>query len=164
MGCAGFRSRGTRALEHRLSSRGARAQLLCSAWGLPGSGSEPMSPVLAGGFFAGTPGKPLTFLDITKQSPQCIQKLSAATHSFYTFTDHIPEAVQGLLRLISFAAGCVPLDPLLTLPAPHPPPSGNCLFAPAACASASVPLCLSLDPTCKWNDAIFICPRNSCPE
>ena len=81
-----------------------------------------MSPVLAGGFFAGTPGKPLTFLDITKQSPQCIQKLSAATHSFYTFTDHIPEAVQGLLRLISFAAGCVPLDPLLTLPAPHPPP------------------------------------------
>ena len=30
---------------------GAWAQLLHSTWGLPGSGIEPMSPALAGGFF-----------------------------------------------------------------------------------------------------------------
>ena len=30
---------------------GARAQLLHSTWGLPGSGIEPMSPALAGGLF-----------------------------------------------------------------------------------------------------------------
>ena len=34
------------ALEHRLSSRGARAWLLPGTWDLPGSGLEPVSPAL----------------------------------------------------------------------------------------------------------------------
>ena len=38
---------------------GAGAELVCSMAGLPRSGSEPMSPALAGGFFTNEPpGKP----------------------------------------------------------------------------------------------------------
>ena len=48
---AGFSSCGSRALECRLSSCGARAYLLRGMWDLPGPGLEPVSPVLAGGFF-----------------------------------------------------------------------------------------------------------------
>ena len=44
-----------------LSSCGALAQLLRSMWELPGPGIEPVSPVLAGGFFiTEPPGKPIT--------------------------------------------------------------------------------------------------------
>ena len=50
---------GTEALECRLSSCGARAQLLRGMWDLPGPGLEPMSPALAGGFLpTAPPGKP----------------------------------------------------------------------------------------------------------
>ena len=49
--CTGFSSCGMLALERRLSSCGAQAQLLRSMWDLPGPGLEPMSPALAGGFF-----------------------------------------------------------------------------------------------------------------
>ena len=57
--CAGFSSCGSRALEHSLSSCGARAQLLHGMWDLPGPGLEPVSPALAGGFLTtGPPGKP----------------------------------------------------------------------------------------------------------
>ena len=56
---AGFRSCGSRALEHRLSSCGARALLLRGMWELPGPGLEPLSPALAGGFLTTVPpGKP----------------------------------------------------------------------------------------------------------
>ena len=56
----GFNSCGSWALEHRLSSCGARAQLLHSMWDLPGPGLEPVSPALAGGFLTtAPPGKPL---------------------------------------------------------------------------------------------------------
>ena len=49
-------------LEHGLRGCGARAQLLCGMWDLPGSGIEPMSPALAGGFFTTEPsGKPLFY-------------------------------------------------------------------------------------------------------
>ena len=44
----GFSSCGSRALEHRLSSYGAQAQLLRSMWDLPRPGLEPVSPALAG--------------------------------------------------------------------------------------------------------------------
>ena len=55
----GFSSCGLRALEHRLSSCGARAQLLRGMWDLPGPGLEPVSPALAGGFLTpAPPGKP----------------------------------------------------------------------------------------------------------
>ena len=55
----GFSSCGLKALERRLSSCGARAQLLRGMWDLPRPGLEPMSPALAGGFSTTVPpGKP----------------------------------------------------------------------------------------------------------
>ena len=51
----GLISCGFQALEHRLSSCGARAQLLCGMWDLPGPGIEPVSPALAGGFLSTAP-------------------------------------------------------------------------------------------------------------
>ena len=57
-------SNGLRALEHRLSSCGARAELLRGMWDLPGPGLKPMPAALAGRFLAtAPPGKPpdLTF-------------------------------------------------------------------------------------------------------
>ena len=57
--CVGFGSCGSRALERRLSSCGARALLLRGMWDLPRPGLEPMSPALAGGFLTTVPpGKP----------------------------------------------------------------------------------------------------------
>ena len=51
---------GLQALEHRLSSCGARAHLLRGTWDLPRLGLEPVSPALAGGFLTtAPPGKPL---------------------------------------------------------------------------------------------------------
>ena len=47
-GHAGFSSCGSPALERRLSSCGARAQLLRGMWDPPGPGLEPASPALAG--------------------------------------------------------------------------------------------------------------------
>ena len=61
----GLSSCGSRALEHRLSSCGTRAQMLRGMWDLPGPGLEPASPALAGGFLTtAPPGKTLTLLDI----------------------------------------------------------------------------------------------------
>ena len=56
----GFSSCDSQALEYRLSSCGARAQLLRGMWDPPGPGLEPVSPALAGGFLTtAPPGKPL---------------------------------------------------------------------------------------------------------
>ena len=58
----GLSSCGAWALERRLSSCGARAQLLCGMWDLPGLGIEPVSPALAGGFLTTVPpGKSPTY-------------------------------------------------------------------------------------------------------
>ena len=55
----GLSSWGSQAIAQTLNSCGAWASLLHSMWGLPGSGIEPMSPALAGGFLATEPpGKP----------------------------------------------------------------------------------------------------------
>ena len=55
----GFSSCASRALEHRLSSCSARAQLLRGMWDLPGPGNEPVSPALAGRLPTTVPpGKP----------------------------------------------------------------------------------------------------------
>ena len=51
----GLSSCGSQALEHRLSSCGARAQLLRGMWDLPGPGLKPVSPALAGGFLTTAP-------------------------------------------------------------------------------------------------------------
>ena len=55
----GLSSCGSQALECRLSSCGALAELLCGMWGLLGPGIEPVSPALAGRFpTTAPPGKP----------------------------------------------------------------------------------------------------------
>ena len=56
----GLSSCSSQALEHRLSSCGARPSCSVACWDLPGPGIEPVSPVLAGGFFTTEPsGKPV---------------------------------------------------------------------------------------------------------
>ena len=55
LGCVGFSSWGSWALEHRLSSCGARTYLLHGVWNLYRPGIEPMSPALAGGFLSTVP-------------------------------------------------------------------------------------------------------------
>ena len=51
----GLSSCGSRDLEFRLSSCGARAQLLRCMWDLPEPGLKPMSPALVGGFLTTAP-------------------------------------------------------------------------------------------------------------
>ena len=64
----GLSSCGSRALERRLGSCGARAQLLCGMWDLPGPGLEPMFPALAGRFLTTTPrGKPPMLTNLITQ-------------------------------------------------------------------------------------------------
>ena len=59
--CASFSSCGSWALEHRLSSCSARAELLRGMWDPPGPGIKPVSPALAGGLLTtAPPGKPST--------------------------------------------------------------------------------------------------------
>ena len=59
LGRVGFSSRGSEALEPRLSSCGALFSWLLSLWDLPGSGMELVSPALAGRLFTTEPaGKP----------------------------------------------------------------------------------------------------------
>ena len=59
VGLIGFSSCGSQAPERRLNTCGAQAPLLGGIWYLPGSGIEPMSPALGGGFFTSEqPGKP----------------------------------------------------------------------------------------------------------
>ena len=53
--CMGFSSCGSQALEHRLSSCGARAWLLHGMWDLPRPGLEPCPPALAGRFLTTLP-------------------------------------------------------------------------------------------------------------
>ena len=54
-----FRSCGSWALEHRVSSCGVQAEMRRGMWDLPDPGEEPMSPALAGEFFTTEPpGKP----------------------------------------------------------------------------------------------------------
>ena len=67
-----FSSCSSWALEHRLNSCGAQAQVLLSMYGLPGPGIKPVSPVLAGRFFTTEPpGKPHPFiLNYTISSPE----------------------------------------------------------------------------------------------
>ena len=52
----------TRALESRLSSCGARAELLCGMWDPPGPGIESVSAALAGGFFTTEPQRLSAFV------------------------------------------------------------------------------------------------------
>ena len=62
LGCTGFSSCSSRALQCRLSSCGACAQLPCSRWGLPGSGTELVSPAPASGFSTTEPQRSPTYI------------------------------------------------------------------------------------------------------
>ena len=55
LGRVSFDSCGYRALEQRLHNCGAQAQLFLGMWDLSGSGMEPASPALAGGFLTTEP-------------------------------------------------------------------------------------------------------------
>ena len=57
----GLSSSRSRALEHRLSSHGAGAELLRGMWVLPTSGIDLVSPALAGGFFTTEPSRKAHF-------------------------------------------------------------------------------------------------------
>ena len=63
----GLSSCGSRALEHRLSSCGAWAQLLCGMWDFPGPGLEPMSPAMAGRFLITAPPRKPQILNSLKE-------------------------------------------------------------------------------------------------
>ena len=68
----GFSSCGSWALEHRLSSCGARASPLRGMWDLPRPGLEPVSPALAGRFSTTAPlGKP--HASVFKTKSYCVR-------------------------------------------------------------------------------------------
>ena len=75
----GLSSCGSRALQHRLSSCGARAQLLHGMWDLPRPGIKPLPPALAGGF--------LTTVPPGKSSLQVFERRI----SFFVVLQHIAE-------------------------------------------------------------------------
>ena len=72
---------GSQTLECRLSSRGARAQLLHGMWDLPGPGLKPMSPALAGRFLTSVPpGRPITSISLLRFSSSiCFKRI----HNFF---------------------------------------------------------------------------------
>ena len=65
------------------SSCGAWASLLCSMWGLPGPGLEPMSPALAGGFLTTAPPRKSYLQSFIKIQP-------SRTYARFTDSLHIP--------------------------------------------------------------------------
>ena len=74
---AGLSSCGSQALEHRLRSCDARAQLPHGMWDLPGPGLEPVFPALAGKFLTtAPPGKSLSFF---------FETLPLASHTYPRF-------------------------------------------------------------------------------
>ena len=81
----GLSSCGSRALERRLTSCGARTYLLRSMWDLPGPGLEPVSPALAGGFLTTEPpGKSHVFvlIDIQVFTPHKMLPFVKCGHPF----------------------------------------------------------------------------------
>ena len=74
LGQVGFSSCGSWPLKHRLNSCDTWVQILCSMWDSPGSGIEPMSPVLTGRSFITRPPKKhdnRVFLNTNKVSLSC---------------------------------------------------------------------------------------------
>ena len=70
--CTGFRSRGSQAVEHSLSSCGSWALLPLGVWDLPGSGLKSMTPTLAGRVFTTEPsGNPNQGLFLSRSGKMC---------------------------------------------------------------------------------------------
>ena len=75
---------GSLVAEHRLSSCGTRAQLLCSMWNPPGPGLKPMSPALAGRLpTTAPPGKPVEDVNtpLTSVNRSSRQRINTETQS-----------------------------------------------------------------------------------
>ena len=89
----GVSSCGSPVLEHRLSSCGARAQLLCDMWDLPGPGLKPVSHALAGGFLTtAPPGKSHYLISQISKQPSllCSDNLSGATPAWLSSSSSLP--------------------------------------------------------------------------
>ena len=85
-------SSGSWALEHRLSSCGAWAQLLHDMWDLPRPGLEPVSPALAGGFLTTVPqGKPhvIIFCHISISSVTLVQATTCCNKHLCTILNDV---------------------------------------------------------------------------
>ena len=94
----GFSSCGSQALECRLSSCGAQALLLCNMWDVPGSGLEPVSPALAGGFSTtAPPGKPWSIL-WTHNYPYACLAFNYILFSITTYRSCFSSSFQNFLR------------------------------------------------------------------
>ena len=71
---SGFACCRARALECQLSSWGVCTELSCGMWDLPGSGIEPVSPALAGGFLiTRPPGKTFSLSSFLLSCPNSYQ-------------------------------------------------------------------------------------------
>ena len=106
----GLSSCGPQAPERRLSSCGARAQLLCGMWDPPGPGPEPVSPALAGGLpTTAPPGKPYVssyFLLIVYLFSETLFNISSCLFNYSFQSETLPLEVTIILTwigLICFA-------------------------------------------------------------
>ena len=118
-GCVGFGSRGSQALEHRLSRGDARTSLLCSVWDLPGSEVKPVTPASAGGIFPlSHPGKSLKQLFVLPLHAGTIVSKPLRNHlmRFDNVDNTQPETVQ----LSDGGAGCVPKVSMVLSTVPEP--------------------------------------------
>ena len=68
LGCTGFSICGSWSVEHRLNSCGAWPYLLSDMCDSPGPRIEPVSPVLAGGFFTTEPPRKPGFMHFLSMS------------------------------------------------------------------------------------------------
>ena len=100
----GLRSCGSRVLELKLSSCGARAQLLRGMWDLPGPGLEPMYLALAGRFLTTAPaGKPpYTFLKLIHMNHTCNLVCQTTFYFFLAFLFCILLNCYCLFQFMSF--------------------------------------------------------------
>ena len=87
---------GSWAPQNRLKSWGTQALLLCSMWGLPGSGISPVSPALKGEFFTAEPaGNPWSlFLVSFLGQPSWILFYCFFSHTVQLVASYFPH--QGL--------------------------------------------------------------------
>ena len=92
----GLSSCGARALECRLSSCGAWAQLLCGIWDLPGPGFKSVSPVLAGRLLTTAPqGQPLN-----EKTYRCLLSIASAKTKLVLFYQITMSSLPHICRLL----------------------------------------------------------------
>ena len=109
LGCVGFSSCRSWALEPRLNSCAVQIELLCSTWGIPRRGIKPVSlvsPALAGGFITTESAGSSPFSKILKTEVQLIYNIVLVSgvsevkvaQSCLTLCDPKDSAVHGILQ------------------------------------------------------------------